>query len=77
MIDRVVVKEGVAARLSDSLESALRLGDGKVIIDVIGEEELLLASIMLVQNVASPLENLSPACFHLIVRTGRVQRVTG
>ncbi|WP_139892199.1 excinuclease ABC subunit UvrA [Bacillus sp. D386] len=43
VIDRVVVKEGINARLADSLESALRLGDGKVIIDVIGEEELLFS----------------------------------
>ncbi|MGE7218094.1 excinuclease ABC subunit UvrA [Priestia koreensis] len=43
VVDRIVVKEGVEARLSDSLESALRLGDGRVTIDVIGEEELLFS----------------------------------
>ncbi|MDF2947684.1 MAG: excinuclease subunit [Bacillales bacterium] len=43
VIDRVVVKEGVATRLADSLEAALKLGDGKVIVDVIGEEELLFS----------------------------------
>ncbi|MGG3912621.1 excinuclease ABC subunit UvrA [Rossellomorea vietnamensis] len=43
IIDRIVVKEGVAARLSDSLETALRLADGQVIIDVIGEDELLFS----------------------------------
>ncbi|WP_077214756.1 excinuclease ABC subunit UvrA [Bacillus dakarensis] len=43
VVDRIVVKEGVAARLADSLETALGLGEGKVIIDVIGEEELLFS----------------------------------
>ncbi|MFC4355165.1 excinuclease ABC subunit UvrA [Chryseomicrobium palamuruense] len=43
VIDRIVVKEGVEARLSDSLEAALRLAEGNVIIDVIGEEELLFS----------------------------------
>ncbi|MCG2991461.1 hypothetical protein KZ294_28310, partial [Escherichia coli] len=43
VIDRIVVKEGVQSRLSDSLETALKLGDGKVIIDIIGEEELLFS----------------------------------
>ncbi|MEI2664819.1 excinuclease ABC subunit UvrA [Rossellomorea sp. LJF3] len=43
IIDRIVVKEGVAARLSDSLETALRLADGQVIIDVIGKDELLFS----------------------------------
>ncbi|MFT8320602.1 MAG: excinuclease ABC subunit UvrA [Bacillus sp. (in: firmicutes)] len=43
VIDRLVVKEGIAARLADSLESALQFGEGKVIIDVIGKEELLFS----------------------------------
>lgn len=43
VIDRIVVKEGVEARLADSLESALKLGGGRVKIDVIGEEELLFS----------------------------------
>jgi excinuclease ABC subunit A len=43
VIDRLVVKEGVAARMADSLESALQFGNGKVIIDVIGQEELLFS----------------------------------
>lgn len=43
VIDRIVIKEGVEARLSDSLEAALRLAEGNVIIDVMGEEELLFS----------------------------------
>ncbi|KNX32636.1 MULTISPECIES: excinuclease ABC subunit UvrA [Bacillus amyloliquefaciens group] len=43
VIDRIVIKEGVAARLSDSLETALRLGEGRVMIDVIGQEELMFS----------------------------------
>ncbi len=43
VIDRIVVKEGIATRLSDSLESALSIGHGKVMIDVIGQEELLFS----------------------------------
>src|SRR5699024_7301874 len=41
--DRIVMKENIAPRLSDSLESALRLGEGRVLIDVMGEEELLFS----------------------------------
>ncbi|MEI4770434.1 excinuclease ABC subunit UvrA [Psychrobacillus sp. FJAT-51614] len=43
VIDRIVMKEGVAARLSDSLESALRLADGRVMIDVMEHEEVLFS----------------------------------
>ncbi|GGB44899.1 excinuclease ABC subunit UvrA [Fictibacillus barbaricus] len=49
VIDRIVVKEGIATRLADSLEAALNLGGGSVIVDVMGEEELLFS-----QNHACP-----------------------
>lgn len=50
VIDRIVVKEGIAARLADSMESALKLGEGNVLIDVIGEEELMFS-----ENHACPI----------------------
>lgn len=37
------MKEGIAARLSDSLETALRLADGRVLVDVMEHEELLFS----------------------------------
>lgn len=43
VVDRIVIKEGISARLADSLEAALQLGAGRVFIDVIGEEELLFS----------------------------------
>ncbi|MFT8319258.1 MAG: excinuclease ABC subunit UvrA [Sporolactobacillus sp.] len=43
VIDRIVVKEGAASRLADSLETALRLTDGRVLVDIIGKEELLFS----------------------------------
>ncbi|MGE7090223.1 excinuclease ABC subunit UvrA [Lysinibacillus sp. NPDC048646] len=43
VVDRVVVKEGIAARLSDSLETALRLAEGRVLVDVMEHEEILFS----------------------------------
>ena len=43
VIDRIVMKEGIAARLSDSIESALRLAEGRVLIDVMEHEEILFS----------------------------------
>ncbi|MGZ0051839.1 excinuclease ABC subunit UvrA [Brevibacillus gelatini] len=43
VVDRVVVKPDVQSRLADSLETALRLADGKVIVDVLEQEELLFS----------------------------------
>lgn len=63
IIDRVVVKEGVAARLSDSLESALRLAGGQVIIDVIGEEELLFSEHHACPYCGFSISELEPRMF--------------
>lgn len=63
IIDRVVVKEGVAARLSDSLESALRLAGSQVIIDVIGEEELLFSEHHACPYCGFSISELEPRMF--------------
>ena len=43
VVDRVVMKEGIAGRLSDSLEAALRLSEGTVVVDIIDGDELLFS----------------------------------
>jgi excinuclease ABC subunit A len=63
VIDRIVVKEGIQSRLSDSLEAALKLGDGKVIIDVIGEEELLFSEKHACPICGFSIDELEPRMF--------------
>ncbi|MBP1992681.1 excinuclease ABC subunit UvrA [Paenibacillus eucommiae] len=63
VIDRIVVKDDVHARLADSLETALKLADGRVLVDVMEKEELLFS-----QNLACPecgfsIEELAPRMF--------------
>jgi len=43
VVDRVVVRPDVEARLADSLETALRLADGRVIVDMMDGNELLFS----------------------------------
>ena len=43
VIDRIALKPDSASRLADSLETALKLGSGKVLIDIIGEEEIVFS----------------------------------
>lgn len=43
VIDRIIVKPDIEGRLTDSLETALKLGEGLVIIDEIGKGELLMS----------------------------------
>ena len=63
VIDRIVVKEGGAARLSDSLETALRLGEGRVMIDVIGQEELLFSEHHACPHCGFSIGELEPRMF--------------
>ncbi|GIP35639.1 excinuclease ABC subunit UvrA [Paenibacillus sp. J2TS4] len=63
VVDRIVVKEGVETRLADSLEIALKLAEGRVLVDVMEQEELLFS-----QNLACPecgfsMEELAPRMF--------------
>jgi excinuclease ABC subunit A len=63
IIDRIVIKEGVASRLADSLESALKLGEGKVMIDIMGGEELLFSEHHACPHCGFSIEELEPRMF--------------
>lgn len=63
VIDRIVVKEGIAARLADSLETALRLGEGRVMIDIIGQEELLFSEHHACPHCGFSIGELEPRMF--------------
>ncbi|MBD8071473.1 excinuclease ABC subunit UvrA [Bacillus sp. PS06] len=63
VIDRIVVKDGVASRLADSLEAALKLGQGKVVIDVMGEEELLFSELHACPHCGFSIGELEPRMF--------------
>ena len=49
IIDRLSIREGIEKRLTDSVENALKLGNGLMIVDVIGGEEMTFS-----QNSACP-----------------------
>lgn len=63
VVDRVVIKEGVAGRLSDSIETALRLGEGNIIVDVIGEEELTFSEHHACPICGFSIDELEPRLF--------------
>ena len=63
VVDRIVVKEGVSSRVADSLETALGLGGGKVIVDVIGEEELLFSENHACPHCGFSIGELEPRMF--------------
>ena len=63
IIDRLVIKEGLEKRLTDSVETALKLGDGLVVIDIIGDKEITYSTKLacIYHDVAIP--DLSAAMF--------------
>lgn len=63
VVDRIVVKEGVHSRLADSIETALKISDGKVLVDFMGEEELLFSSNLACPECGFSIDELAPRMF--------------
>ncbi|MGB8956941.1 MAG: excinuclease ABC subunit UvrA [Tumebacillaceae bacterium] len=63
VVDRIVVKPDVATRLADSLETALKLADGTVIVGIIDGEEMLFSSNLSCPECGFSVEELSPRMF--------------
>jgi len=63
VVDRIVVKPDIHARLADSLETALKLADGRVLVDVMEKEELLFSSNLACPECGFSIEELAPRMF--------------
>ncbi len=63
VVDRLVVDKKIARRLADSLETALKLGSGMVMVDVTGQEELLFSERYACVHCGISYEELSPRMF--------------
>ncbi|AUO06957.1 excinuclease ABC subunit A [Paenibacillus jamilae] len=63
VVDRIVVKEDVRARLSDSIETALNLSGGQLLVDIIGQEELRFSSNFACPICGFSIDELSPRMF--------------
>ncbi|MEK4345561.1 excinuclease ABC subunit UvrA [Paenibacillus sp. FSL P4-0184] len=63
VVDRIVVKDDMETRLTDSLETALKLSGGKILVDIIGQEELLFSSNFACPICGFSIEELAPRMF--------------
>ncbi|MGN1092419.1 MAG: excinuclease ABC subunit UvrA, partial [Monoglobaceae bacterium] len=63
VVDRIVVKEGISKRLTDSVETALKMADGVVTVDVIGENELTFSQNYACDDCGISIEELTPRMF--------------
>ncbi len=63
VIDRLVLKEGIDQRLTDSLETAAALSSGIVIVDIIDGEELMFSQNYACDECGISMEELAPRMF--------------
>ena len=63
VIDRIILKEGVEGRLADSLETALKLAEGIVLIDVMEQEVLTLSSNFACADCGISIGEINPRMF--------------
>ncbi|MBQ7034638.1 MAG: excinuclease ABC subunit UvrA [Clostridia bacterium] len=63
VVDRLIMKEGIQQRLTDSIETALHQADGLVIIAPEGEEEILFSQDFTCPEHGFSMEELSPRMF--------------
>lgn len=77
VVDRLVIKDGIKSRLTDSVETVMSLSGGMLAVDVIGGEEMLFS-----QSYACPehnisIEELNPRMFSFNNPFGACPKCTG
>ena len=77
VVDRLVIKESIRSRLTDSLETASKLADGLVLVSVVDGEDILYS-----QNYACPehgvsINELAPRMFSFNNPFGACPKCTG
>lgn len=63
VVDRLVIKEGIEGRLTDSIETALNLSEGLVIINEIGKGDTLYSEKFSCPDCGISIEELAPRMF--------------
>ena len=63
VVDRIVVKEGIAGRLADSLEAALKLADGIVWVEIIDGETLTFSEKFACVDCGISVGEITPRMF--------------
>ncbi|MEG0614616.1 MAG: excinuclease ABC subunit UvrA, partial [Oscillospiraceae bacterium] len=77
VVDRLIVKDGIKSRLTDSLETVTKISGGLIIVDVSDNEDMLFS-----QNYACPehnisIEELTPRMFSFNNPFGACPKCTG
>lgn len=76
VVDRMVIKEGISRRLTDAVETAIKLSSGLVTIDYNGEE-VLYSTLYACPDCGVSFEELSPRLFSFNNPHGACPKCTG
>ena len=63
VVDRLVVREGIEKRLTDSIENVLHLTGGLLMVDVIGEEPMMLSEGFACPDCGISIDEIEPRSF--------------
>ena len=77
VVDRLVMREGIAPRLAESLEAALKLGNGVVTVDVVGDKELVFSQNFACIACGIGLPEIAPRMFSFNSPFGACPDCTG
>ena len=77
IIDRLITKEDVRSRLYESIETAAKLSHGKVVIEVVGGEEIVMSESYACPDCDFSLPELEPRMFSFNAPYGSCQECKG
>ncbi len=77
VVDRLAVKEGMERRLSDSLETALGMSDGIVIVDIIDGERMIFSTNYACDDCGINIDELTPRMFSFNTPYGACPKCMG
>ena len=75
IVDRLIVKQGIEKRLTDSVESVLHLSEGLLSVDVIGGEMLNFSQSFSCPDCGISIEEIEPRSFSFNNPLGHVRHV--
>ncbi|MDF2890966.1 MAG: uvrA [Clostridia bacterium] len=77
IVDRLVVKEGMEKRLTDSLETVMKLTGGIAIVEVIGDREIMFSQNFACAECGISIEDLAPRMFSFNSPFGKCPKCDG
>lgn len=76
IVDRIVLKEGIRSRLAESIETALDIGDGMLVV-ILDNEEKLFSARLSCPDCGVSISDLSPRMFSFNSPYGACERCSG